>query len=97
MQERIPNIRAKKQDVISILSSLKFNPPSQGNIVDTARKLNSLLFEDIFTGDKDCMIVYVDNTFFETLKDTIFLHLTVLGHQNIKISIYKVHKKDLVI
>ena len=54
LQERIPNIRAKKQDVISILSSLKFNPPSQGNIVDTARKLNSLLFEDIFTGDKDC-------------------------------------------
>ena len=54
LEERIPNIRAKKQNVLSVLSKLKFNPPSQGIIVDVARNLNNLLFEDIFTGDEDC-------------------------------------------
>ena len=35
--------------------------------------------------------------FGKTLKDTIFLHLTVLRQQNIKMSIYKVDKNGWVI
>ena len=35
--------------------------------------------------------------FGKTLNDTIFLHLTVLRQQNIKMSIYKVDKNDWVI
>ena len=54
LQERIPNIRAKKQNILSVLTQLKSNPPSQRMIDDVARNLNNLLFEDIFTGDKDC-------------------------------------------
>ena len=54
LQERIPNIRAKKQDILSVLSKLKSNPPSQRMVDDAARNLNNLLFEDIFTGDEDC-------------------------------------------
>ena len=33
----------------------------------------------------------------KTLKDTIFLRLAVLRHQNIKMSIYKVDKNDWVL
>ena len=51
-QERIPNIRAKKQNILSVLSKLKSNPPSQRMIGEVARNLNNLLFEDIFTREK---------------------------------------------
>ena len=54
LQERIPKIRGKKQAILSVLSKLKSNPPSQRMIDDAARNLNNLLFEDIFTGHKDC-------------------------------------------
>ena len=53
-QERIPKVEAKKQEILSALSKLQFNPSSHWNIVDVARELNNLLFEDIFTGEKDC-------------------------------------------
>ena len=53
LEERIPKIRAKKQDILSVISKLKSNPPSQRMIDEVARNLNNLLFEDIFTGDKD--------------------------------------------
>ena len=51
-QERIPNIRAKKQNILSVLIKLKSNPPSQRMIGEVARNLNNLLFEDIFTREK---------------------------------------------
>ena len=54
LQERIPKIRAKKQTILSVLGQLKANPTSQRMIDDVARNLNNLLFEAIFTGDKDC-------------------------------------------
>ena len=54
LQERIPNIRAKKQEILSVLSKLKSNPPSQRMIEEVTRNLNNLLFEDIFTGEEDC-------------------------------------------
>ena len=54
VQERIPKVEAKKQEILSALSKLQFNPSSHWNIVDVARELNNLLFEDIFTGEKDC-------------------------------------------
>ena len=54
LEERIPKIRGKKQEILSVLSKLKSNPTSQRMIEDVARNLNNLFFEDIFTGEKDC-------------------------------------------
>ena len=54
VQERIPKVRAKKQEILSAISKLKSNPPPKGMIDDVAGTLNNLLFEDIFTGEKDC-------------------------------------------
>ena len=54
VRERIPKVEAKKQEILSALSKLPPNPSSHWNIVDVARKLNNSLFEDIFTGEKDC-------------------------------------------
>ena len=54
LEERIPNMRAKRQEVISCLKKLKFNPSTYVNIEEVARNLNNLLFEDTFTGKKDC-------------------------------------------
>ena len=54
VKERIPKIEAKKQEILSALSRMQFNPLSHRNIVDVARKLNDLLFKDIFLGAKDC-------------------------------------------
>ena len=46
LQERIPNIRAKKREILSVLSKLKFNAPSQRMIEEVTRNLNNLLFEE---------------------------------------------------
>ena len=54
VRERIPKVEAKKREILSALGKLQFNPSSYWNIADVARKLNNSLFEDIFTGEKDC-------------------------------------------
>ena len=50
VQERIAFIRSKKQDVLDILKHFD----SHKRIETTAKALNDLLFETIFTGEKDC-------------------------------------------
>ena len=42
LEERIPTIRAKKQNILSVLGKLKFNPPSQRMIDEVAKNLNNL-------------------------------------------------------
>ena len=50
--ERIPLIEAKEQDVLDILKL--WSPTSQLATEKAARDLNSLLFDVIFVGYKDC-------------------------------------------
>ena len=54
LQERTPLIRAKKQEILNILNFWQNNFQSQRATHKAAEDLNDLLFEFIFTGDKDC-------------------------------------------
>ena len=43
---------SEQRNILSVLTKLKSNPPSQRMIGEVARNLNNLLFEDIFTREK---------------------------------------------
>ena len=51
LQERMPKVIAKKQEIMSAFSKLKSTTKSHGVFLDVATKLNNLLFEDIFTSE----------------------------------------------
>ena len=53
LEEKIPKVRSKKSDILSILSKLKFNPMSYSNITEVSGELNDLLFDDVFSGNSD--------------------------------------------
>ena len=53
LEEKIPKVRSKKSEVLSILSRLKFNPMSYSNITEVSGDLNDLLFDDVFSGNSD--------------------------------------------
>ena len=53
LEEKIPKVRSKKSDILSILSKLKFNPMSYSNITEVSGDLNDLLFDDVFSGNSD--------------------------------------------
>ena len=42
LEEKIPKVRSKKSEVLSILSKLKFNPMSYSNITEVSGELNDL-------------------------------------------------------
>ena len=54
LQERMPLIQAKKQDVQKIVCWWQSHFQSQRATEKAAEDLNNLLFECIYTGDKDC-------------------------------------------
>ena len=54
LQERMPLIQAKKQDVQAIVSWWQSHFQSRKATEKAAEDLNNLLFECIYTGDKDC-------------------------------------------